>query len=968
MNSQNLFVFGANELRVTDFNTEGGWATNLQLQTQLADFATVNAALRYSTPFFGGIQDRISDRTRETNLFYDVSAATQLDKIFLNRLGISLPLFVGYEQTRITPLFNPLDPDIRLERSLETSFDNEQDRQNYRKLVQDRLTRRSINLTNIRKQKVNPDAKANFWDIENFAASVSYTDSKRTNITLATDELRETKVGLVYNFGFDAKPFEPFKKNELLNAPYLKFIRDFNFNYLPNNITVTGQVNRYFAKTQYRNSDLTTDGVVPYFQKSFFFDRNYTVQWNFTKSLLADYNATASAIIDEPAGELNTQEKQDSVWSNIQSLGRMKYFSQATTLNYRVPLDKFPALDFFTADIRRTSNYTWTANAVGVADTLGNMARSSSQFLVNGQIDMQKLYNKSPYLRELTAPKRPSRQGGNNTSRPTAYKEEKQKRLEYRITKFNKKEDRKNKIRGIKLDRLIDSVLIDTVLIAQVDSVKEFSVNKRYDRKVARIDRKRERIRKKLAKLREEQKTKNGNSSSSNGIGGGAVKALLSIKRITINYSINGNTMLPNLLTTPKYVGLDENFNSPGLPFVLGSQSRDNILDMANSGYLSKSAAQTNPIVQDQAKTLSIRMDIEPLKDFQLQIEGQRTQGANYSEVLRYDPFTDDYISETAVRTGNYNISYFSLSTAFTGDDEFGNSPLFDDFIANRNTVKSALDAENQAGSYDLGSQDVLIPAFLSAYSGRNTTSQFPKIPLPNWRLTYNGLTKLEVFKDRFRSISITHGYSSTYAVGSYTSSLLYDFSYLNLGITEYNVPLADLVDAETGDLQPVFVVNQVSITERFSPLIGINIRTNNDITFRFNFNKDRTLSLNLSNAQLAEQRNNDFVFDVGFVKKGVKVPFSDIILKNDLTFRCAVTLRDTKIIQRKIGTDGTQDSDFTGGNFNLQFKPTLAYVVNKRVSLTAYFDRAINKPRLSNSYPRYNTAFGVQVRFNLAQ
>jgi cell surface protein SprA len=899
-------------------------------------------------------------------LFYDVSAATQLDKIFLNRLGISLPLFVGYEQTRVTPLFNPLDPDIRLERSLETSFDNDAARQDYRNLVQDRLTRRSINLTNIRKQRMNPDAKEDFFDIENFAGSVSYTDSRRTNIRLATDDLRETKVGLIYNYGFDVKPFEPFKKNELLNAPYLKFIRDFNFNYLPNNITVSGQVNRRFAKTQYRNAQLNTDGVLPFFQKSFFFDRNYAVQWNFTKSLLADYNATASAIIDEPAGELDTQVKRDSVWSNIQSLGRMKFFSQATTLNYRVPLDKFPALDFLNADIRRSSTYTWTANAVGVADTLGNMARSSNQFLVNGQIDMQKLYNKSPYLREVTAPKRKGRNDQNNaTSRPA--ESPKQKRLEYRIQKFKDKKERKNKVRNIKLDRLIDSVLVDTIMIAQLDSSKQEKINEKYDKKVAKLNKKQLRIEEKLKAEIANQKGKKGGSSGG-GIGEGAVKALLSVKRITVNYSVNGNTMLPNLLTTPTYFGLDQNFNAPGLPFVLGSQSRDNILDMANNGYLSKSQAQTNPIVQDQAKTLSIRIDVEPLKDFQLQIEGQRTQGANYSEVLRYDPFSDDYLSETAVRTGNYNISYFSLSTAFSKDDQFGNSPLFDTFIAKRNEIKGNLDAQNPAGSYDVGSQDVLIPAFLSAYSGRNTTSEFPQIPLPNWRLTYNGLTNLEIFKDRFRSISLTHGYTSTYAVGSYTSSLLYDFSYLNLGITEYNVPLADLIDPETGNLQPVFVVNQVSISERFSPLIGINIRTNNDITFRFNFNKDRTLSLNLSNSQLAEQKNNDFVFDVGFVRKGVRIPFTDVVLKNDLTFRCAVTLRDTKVIQRKIGTDGTQDSDFTGGNYNLQFKPTLAYMVNKRVNLTAYFDRAINKPRLSNSFPRYNTAFGMQVRFNLAQ
>jgi cell surface protein SprA len=309
------------------------------------------------------------------------------------------------------------------------------------------------------------------------------------------------------------------------------------------------------------------------------------------------------------------------------------------------------------------------------------------------------------------------------------------------------------------------------------------------------------------------------------------------------------------------------------------------------------------------------------------------------------------------------------MQTSFIGDDRTNNnSPLFDNYIQLRNEISQRLSGENSAGDYERNAQDVLIPAFVSAYTGRGGRgATFPRIPAPNWKITYNGLAKMDAFKDKFRSFNITHGYQAEYNTGGYTSSLLYDAFYLGLDVGLNETPLPT-VDPENGRIVPVYIFNQITISENFSPLIGIDMRTKSDVSFKINYNRKRDIMLNLNNAQVTELKSNDISIDVGFRKKDVKVPFTDYILKNDLTFRTAFTIRSTKTVQRSIDDEEYQKSTVTAGNFNLQFKPTLAYMISKRLNLTAYFERGINSPLVSNSFRRTNTAFGIQLRFSLAQ
>jgi cell surface protein SprA len=964
-----------NELRVAEFNKEAGWAANARLQMQLADFAQINASLRYSTPFFGGLQDKISQRSRETIFYYDVNSTVNLDKILLNRIGISLPMFVSYEQSLTTPLFNPLDPDTRLDQSMDTRFQDNKD--DFMSKVQARLTRKSINFTNVRKTKVNPKAQKHFYDVENWAFTYSYADEVQSDIQIAVRERMNSKIGLNYAYSFEAKPWKPLSKSELFNSPYLKLLRDFNFTLTPQTIGFNGVLNRNYTKMQMRNAELTTAGMPAFFEKSYMFDRNYNARWKFTDGLTFDYNSAVNAIIDEPEGEINTEVKRDSVMNNLRKLGRTKFFKQDVVFNYKLPLEKIPFTDFISADAKYNAGYQWSAGAVGMADTLGNLARNTNQFTLAGQINMQKLYDKSPLLKQLTASGKTK-----PSSKAAKTEDEKTKRLKFRLSKISEKKSKNAKKREEKkllrlqalkndyarksaADSLIsvpaDSLFADSLFYADILG-KYWKKQNKYLKRQNRLE---EKLKKHAQKLTEKA-AKEQNQPASPALNTIA-KVLFSVKKINITYNSNRATNLPGYLPRPSYFGLNENLDMASLPFILGGQSRNMILDMAAKGLISKSSVQTMPYQQTLDKKINLTATVEPTKGFQLTIEASRANGAAFSEIIRYDPTAEQYNFESATRNGNYTISFITLRTAFDRVDAQKNSPVFDKFIAARGDVKAFLDAQNPEGPYLANSQDVILPAFLQAYTGKKqkSPSAFPQIPLPNWRLNYSGLSELEMFKNIFSSITLSHGYSASYSTGNFTSSLLYDADYINLDISEANM-LYGRRDPVTGVLVPVLVMNQVSVTEKFSPLVGFNIKTKSDITARIDFNKQRSLTMNLNNAQLTEIKSSDITIDVGLRKKNFKIPFTETVLKNDLTFRFALTLRDNVTYQRRIENE-KQLTTVTAGNMNLRINPTLAYMVTKQLTTTAYFDYSLNNPVISNSFRRTNTNFGIQLLYRLA-
>lgn len=877
------FTIWVNELRTNGFDQTAGQAAIGALNLKLADVATVQASGRLSTFGFGSVQTKVGDRARDNSSEFGLTSAIAVDKLFPQNWGLRIPLFVNYDMRKVVPHFNPLDPDMPLDQALASM--PESDRTAFRRMVEDNNYRRGINLSNIRKVKTSTTGKNHIYDIENFAFTYAFNEGRRQNILTQEYFQRQYRGGLTYNYTPMPRVWEPFKNVPSLERKYLFWLKDFNLSLMPSVISFRSDLDRSFIKTQYRSSDLTTNGIMPNFEKYFLFNRYYDLTWNLTKNMTLTYRAQANAIIDEPYGDLNSEVKKDSVWRSIQKLGRMKNYQQDIKFTYRLPLDKIPLTDWLSADATYNVGYQFQANSYALLDSnntaFGNIVRNNRERGLIGRVDLVRLYNKIRYLRFA------------NTPSPV----------------------RKNFARSP----------------GDVEDIQR----------------------------------------SENKLLKSATRLLMTVRGINVSYTIQESTILPGFLPTPRFFGLDQ-AGAPGLPFVLGAQDRNIQYKAAERGWISKSVEQNTPFQQTIGKRFTASTNLEPFKDFRMTIQMNLTRQDSYEERFRPGAVGGRFESQSPVRNGQFNMSFWSFRTAFKPIRKDNSSPIFEQFEQNRQVIlKRLMEVKTgKPGSYTSNSQDVLIPAFFSAYSGQDpnktSLSPFYNFPLPNWRVDYNGLSNLPGFKRLFSSIVLAHSYTSSYSVGNFISSLDYGAAYVNLAVMGY--PTADFINVTNGLYVPVFVMSTITMSEKFAPLIGVQFQTKSKISGGLEYNKSRDVALNLSNSQVADLNNQDITARIGFTRSNVRIPFringSFQKLKNDLTFSCNLTFRDTRAIQRKIDAEHI----ITAGNINFQLRPQISYVVNKRLNLNFYFDRTFNNPLVSNSFIRATTAGGVQVRFNLAE
>jgi cell surface protein SprA len=882
----------ADELRLTEFDQTPGWAGNVVVNAKLADLGNITGSFRYIGFGFGGVQSKIAERARgETNTF-DISGSINVDKLLPPKLGLRIPMFFSYESNIINPNFDPANPDVRLAAALK-SFNTDAERNSYLQLIQDRSYLRSINFTNVRKVKVNKEAKQHIYDFENFSFSYAYREQTQTNFSLLTNIKQNIKGAVAWQYQSKFKGFEPFK--ELKLGKSLQFIKEFNFNPMPTQLSVRWELDRSYSEITYRNSvrDVTAPTNQPNYQKFFVFNRYYTARWSLTKSLALDYNATVNAIIDEPTGAIDTPAKRDSILNNLKRLGRIKNFDQSITANYTLPFEKIPATNFFGGEYRYNAGYNFRAGPVERVDSLqlGNIIQNSRTQALSGRIDMVKLYNKIGFLKDINTPPRPpAPPDKNKPAKPDTIR-------------------RPPDLKGLRL----------------------------------------------------------------------ITRLIMSVRNINGNYTLTEGTILPGFTETPKLFGMDQNWNSPGWGFILGEQDPNFAQKAAANRWLTRNKKLTNPFSQNQTEELTLRVNLEPFTDLKIQLDARRTINSSFQEIFKDTTGNGTYRSISPTRSGSYRISFLSINTAFDNNANLV-SDVFERFKTNIGILAARFPRIGGTTEVNQRSQDVLIPAFIAAYSGTSvdgtSLSPFPKIPLPNWRVDYTGLTKLSGLKDIFQSVTINHAYTSNYSVVNYTNSLQYTNGKasdvdvrLSSHITDYNTGRNFGSIASTSDsslLIPVYVIDQVMINETFAPLIGINVRTKSKMNLRFEYKTKRDVSLKVSNAQITEQLGKDWSFEMSFTKNNMKLPFKDqgrtITLKNDVTFLFNITLSNTQTIQRRIDDVAT----ITNGNINFQLRPNISYQVNQKLRIQAYAEHSTNEPLVTSSFPRSNTRIGFKLTFNL--
>ncbi|MBL7863474.1 MAG: cell surface protein SprA [Cyclobacteriaceae bacterium] len=450
------------------------------------------------------------------------------------------------------------------------------------------------------------------------------------------------------------------------------------------------------------------------------------------------------------------------------------------------------------------------------------------------------------------------------------------------------------------------------------------------------------------------------------------LRLLMSMRSITGTYNITQGTILTGFTGTPDALGMDNTLDAPGWGFILGSQDPDIRFKAAEKGWLTKAPTLTAPFVQNDTRDLGIRTALELSSDFKIQLDVKKTTTSSFQEIFRFDPdpTINDYVELSPSRTGSYRISTISIGTAFENNSSL-TSTVFKQFVDNIGIVQQRF-SQITGNGYEGKSQDVLIPAFMAAYTGKDANkvglSPFPSTPLPNWRMDYSGLNKIGALKDAFQSISITHAYSSTYSVTNFTNSLEYSNVTNNIPLSDYNDGIYASVLNSQNQLIPVYVISQVMISEQFAPLFGVSVRTKSKLTARFEYKTKRDLSLNVSNAQITEVNAKDWSLEVGFIKNNMKLPFKSqgrtLTLKNEINFRLNISVTNNQTIQRKIDEVNT----ITNGNVNIQVRPNVSYTVNSKLNIQVYVDSNVNEPLVSNSFPRSTTRVGAKILFNLSQ
>lgn len=905
-----------NELRVTDYNNSGGWAATGRIETILADLGRVVVSGAHNSSGFGSLDMNVGDVSLESTTSYDIATDIDLGKFLVQeKTGIRVPMHFDYGETHINPEYNPLDPDVKMKDALNT-LDTKAEKDSLKSLVKDYTLRKNLNFINVRKERTGKgNSTPKIYDIENINLSYSYSEIFQRSEDIEYYMRQTYRGGLGYNFMANPKNVTPFSKVKWLKKPAFQLIKDFNFYYLPKSLSFSTEMNRQRDEKKLRNKSSGSIITYPTLSKDWDWMRNYSFRFDLTKSLTLDYSAGANAYIYEPDGNPDKNSdvwkmNRDTIWDEIWSLGSISRFTQTAKVNYTVPINKIPILNWITATAGYQGSYTWMASARSVQDQLGNSIENQNSKQINGNVDLLKLYNKVPYFKKLNTPKRkgrnaPPRAG---TARPS-------------------KDDKQNK------EAVSDST-------EKKPKVNYFKV-----------------------------------------AGETILKLAMSVKKANISYTQNNGQYLPGFMPEPDLFGVNFAANAPGFGYAFGSDVDIRQTAIMN-GWLTKDSLLNNAYAKKFTETLNYKVNIEPVPGLKIDISGNRTYATNFSEYFRADS-NGEFQSYTPTNAGSFSMSYGMWKTSFIKSGKNEISELFDQMLSNRKEIANRLAQDNpQWGSdggryvydsiggdyfpfgYGASSQEVLLYSFLSAYRGNSANSielnPFPKIPIPNWSLTYNGLTNIPVVQKIFKSVNINHAYRSSYAITSFATNVSYDPS--NTTQTYENSNL----------FVPEFDIAQITLTEQYSPLIGIDVGFQNSLTARFEYKKNRTLTLSFTNNQLTEVQGQEIVIGLGYRIRNIALIFSSISgsgkgtrSTNDLVLKVDLGFRDDKTTLRLINENNNQVS---AGQKKTNVYVTADYTFSTRLSGQLFYKYDVSSPYVSSQYPTSNTYAGITLRFNLAQ
>ncbi len=1018
-----------NELRLREYNNEGGWAAQGNLNVQLSDLGSVNVQGRYISDGFGGLEDGVAQRSTDDYKTYSITANIELGKFFPEKAKVSAPLYYSITKEFTRPRYNPLDTDMELDDALEAL--NKHERDSVESIAVTKTTSTNFSLSNVRvgiQNKRHPMP----YDPANFSLTYSHSHNFSSGETTVYEKEDNWRGAMNYSWTPVYKPFEPFKKMKN-KSKWLDILRRFGLNWLPQNVGFNTEITRSYYELQERDMESMGDSELPLtFSQQFLWNRDFTLRWDLTKNLHMNFQSATHAEIEEPYTPVNKElypdrysAWKDSVWTSIKNLGTPLDYNQSFALSYQLPLNLIPAFDWVNSDASYNATYNWVRGTeLEDGTSLGNTISNNRTLNLNGTFNMEKLYNHIPFLKKANERfnKEPARTA-NNTRNKNKKKDDDKSKKDADGKTADGKDD---KAAQLKKQLPKNKRSFESEVVLRPDSVMKLTHGKKtkriivsaktadgkvFDLKYKRIDENSIKITSKVDSLtkvkvtvtpKEPLEDKGWYRTMQS-----VARVMMMVRSVGISYRNQYSMSLPGFMPMigdafgqTRRVGA----MSPGLDFAFGVID-DSYIDKArDKGWLLMNDSVATPATTNKTEDLQLRATLEPIKNLKIDLNANRTMTTAKSIQYMYE-------GNPTTQSGTFSMTTLSLGSAFEGSGNANNgyhSSTFEKFCKSLDGFRQRVEARYANAVYPDGtplagqkfdpanggvnkySSDVMIPAFLSAYTsmGGSSLDIFPSLArlLPNWSVRYSGLTRLPWFRDVFKSVNINHAYKSIYAVGSYSSYSTF---------MEYMNGLGFVTDATTGNPIPssMYNVSTVSINESFSPLLGIDVTFENNLTAKLEYRTTRVLSLSMTSVQINEATSNDWVLGMGYTinnfnlfggrnhrlvkNKGKK---SDDDQKtttqatarttsgtnNDLRLRLDLSYRKQASISRDIAS---MTSAASSGNNAFKLSFSAEYTLSKLISMSFYYDCQTNTPLLaSSSYPTTTQDFGLSLKFSLTR
>ena len=881
-------VLWVNEIRLSEIENKGGYAGNASLNFNLGDFAMVNANASYASIGFGAIDQKPSERSQDENSAFSINTTVNVDKFLPEKAGVKIPLNYSYTQTITDPKYNPLDNDVELKKA--------PNQDELKKVVRTYTQQRSIGVVNVRKERMNPDKKARFYDVENLSLTAIYNDDFYRDVYTKRNYRQYLNGFLEYNYTFKPYVLKPFNKmvsDTAKSYKYLRWVKEFNFNPVPTRLSFRTILDRNYNELEYRNVDALLSGnagqdfdVIR--NRNFFFGWQYSLGFNFTKSLKLEINSETKTLNDNL--DVNAMNNR-SIFSNPFRAGRPVLYNHRAQLSYRLPFEYLPYLDFITAELSYQFQYNWNARSTaarnveynGRIENLGNLSQNTNAIVATSTIDVPKFFTKFSYFRKIN--------------------ETMQKRRQ------------------------------------EIDSLANV-YNTAFTKKNSRFKFKNYKFKNKLNPLQ------------------AVAYALTSVKQFNFNYNENNGIVLPGLLSAPNFYGYGQTLGGPTVGFLLGSQA-DIRRTVIENGWVSSSTLMNDPYSELNNRTITGDLQIMPANDLRIDFNIMQNYSRNYvqggynvvDESTNYKAYRDAFGTELITHSN----TAWSFNTAFKADGEIYKL-IKENALAISQQYEGIRDIDGFTAGYSKSNSYVLIPAFKAAIEGKspkkigNPTKA--GIPLPNWKLVYSGLRNLPIINSQFSKFDILHSYISTYTMSGVQASVDYFNRDLRDPSTAY--------DSNGNRYNPytftqVGYVEAFSPLVGFD----VTMRNNMQFRFNYNRDRTYLLGLvnTTLTEELGNEFVVGYGYILKDLKIRINYKGKGRDIKSDLNMRADLSMRDSKTTITNILID---DSQVTGGQKIFSLKLSADYNMSQNLNLKFFYDQMMTKYKISTAFPLSTVRAGI--------